>query len=203
MHGDGHAARSLAQRGAKLRAVRFTRIAALVALGPLVTIAACGSRGPLDITIIEVGDGGADVDATFDASEDADATADARDGAADAPREATIVDCGRCLAQQCNQQILQCVQNPTCQQTFQCAVQQCFAGGNASPSCLFQCANDPQGTAGVLRILTCVTGKCGPDCTSVLALLGGLGGGGGGGGGGRDGGDPVQSDVPLYSPGEP
>src|SRR5690606_11396092 len=100
----------------------------------------------------------------------------------DAGREAgTILDCGICLVDQCSQDILACVQSPSCIQAFQCVVTDCVAGGGGfDPKCMFQCAQgDPAGALQVFQIFQCVTGECGSDCGSVLSgLLGGLGGGG-------------------------
>jgi hypothetical protein len=151
-----------------------------------VALAGCGSRGPLDIEIIEATsrDGGVDVAvAPVDAGSD-DA---AQDAEVDAGREASVLNCGQCLMQQCGPDIFDCLQSPPCQATFQCVVQKCLVGGGGTPnpSCISDCGEGSKGIGGVLAILTCVTGKCGPDCTS---LLGGLVGGGGGGGGRRDGG---------------
>jgi hypothetical protein len=98
-------------------------------------------------------------------------------------REANLATCGTCLAQQCGQQILKCLQSPTCRATFQCAAQKCVAGGNPHPQCLLQCSPDPAGLLPIVGIVTCATNKCGDDCATVLGGIGGgLGGGGGGGG---------------------
>jgi hypothetical protein len=149
-------------------------------------VGACGSRGPLDIEIVEAteADAAIDVDATpsIDAS---DAAPDAHDAAADAPHEATVADCARCLSQQCGSVLVSCLQSVPCRTTLQCVAQQCIAGGGTpSPTCLIDCAPDPKGIGGVLAIFQCVTQKCGADCTSIVGALGG----GGGGGSRRDGG---------------
>jgi predicted small lipoprotein YifL len=162
-------------------------IALWLAIFAGVSLGACGSRGPLDIEIVQGTADDAGVDATPPLADAADDVATVDAAPVDAGHEASLVDCGTCLAQQCGQQILKCVQATTCRTTLQCAVQQCFAAGNTSPNCLLQCTNgNPAGLIPLIGIVTCVTNKCGADCTSVL---GGLGGGGiGGGGGGRDGG---------------
>jgi hypothetical protein len=151
-------------------------VTSVLALGT--TIAACGSRGPLDIEIIEApSDGGRDV-VLVDADANAADAQDASHDVADARPEASFVDCSACLAQRCGGPILVCLQNMACRTTFQCAVQNCATGGSPDPACFFQCGqSDPQGLSAALGVFTCVTGKCGPDCTSVLGGL--LGGGGG------------------------
>jgi predicted small lipoprotein YifL len=148
-----------------------------VAFG-VIAVAACGSRGPLDL---DVGAVDVDASATVDAS---DANVDAI--AVDAPEDQAVetgpdgnplVNCGQCLAQMCGQQILACLTDTTCRTTLQCVAQMCLGGGGGGldPQCALSCAGgDPGKLGGLLALFTCVTQKCGPDCTSAL---GGLGGG--------------------------
>jgi len=155
-------------------------IASLFACGlGALAVAACGSRGPLDL---DVGAIDVDASATVDAS-DANADVAISDAPADAPVETgpdgnPLVNCGQCLAQQCGQQILMCLTDTTCRTTLQCVAQMCLGGGGGglNPQCALGCAGgDPGKLGGILALFTCVTQKCGADCTSAL---GGLGGGG-------------------------
>ncbi len=164
-----------------------------IALGLSSVVAACGSRGPLDIQVVEAvssTDSGSNADVALDGTNEG--AADARDDAREAGRDATVVDCVVCLGQQCGPSVVQCLQSQACQTTFQCAVQKCFTTGNPNPSCLAQCANDPQGAAQALRVIQCVTNKCGKDCTSLIGVLGG------GGGGGRDAGRRASPEDELH-----
>ena len=173
------------RRAAQARPPRAFAVS--LAVFAAVSVGACGSRGPLDIEIVGTS-ADAGLDAAVPLTDAADDVAPPDAAPADAGHEASLIDCGTCLAQQCGPQILKCVQSTTCRTTLQCAVQQCFAGGNTSPACLLQCTDgNPAGLIPLIGIVTCVTNKCGADCTSVLGGLGGLGGGGIGGGG-RDGG---------------
>jgi len=172
----------------RARSVRAQAIAVLVFGASFASLAmsACGSRGPLDDEPYP--DASGDV-VTADVEVEA-----ASDGAADANRDAGreaggFVACGVCLFDQCSQPILNCVQSPPCQAVFQCVVTTCLGSGGLNPSCLFQCGQgDLSGALQALTVFQCVTGKCGPDCTSVLGLLGGLGGGGSSSGGSSSGG---------------
>ena len=151
-------------------------------------VAACGARGPLDSDPLP--EAGAPDVVVVDA---ADAEPPVPDAAVvdAAPEGGSIIECGSCLITECSGGIIECVQTPACRQTLQCVVGDCLAsGGTPSPACLFTCASgDVGGALKIFQIFQCVTGKCGPDCGSVLSgLLGGLGGLGGGGGGGGDGG---------------
>ena len=149
----------------------------------LTLVAACGSRGPLDIDVIEIVADAAPADV---GTIPLDAGADVPGDTAPDTHAPSLANCGMCLAQQCGSSIVSCVQDPACTAVFQCAGQKCFASGNTSTQCLFQCASDPGAASDVLLIVGCVQNKCGTDCTTVLgALAGGLGGFGGGGGGGR------------------
>jgi hypothetical protein len=86
-----------------------------------------------------------------------------------------IVNCLSCVQMNCGTQLLQCVTDTVCRTTLQCAVQKCFTGGGAGfdPQCLLKnCGMDLSGFAKVLAVVTCVTGKCGEQC---ISLLGGMG----------------------------
>lgn len=142
-------------------------LAVVIAVGGL--LVACGSRGPLDLSPpAELDASTSDVAApTVDAG--ADATEDAgRDAGA-------LVNCGRCLVQECGSKITTCLQSTACRGTMQCVVQNCLAGGSQGldPKCVQQCSADMQGLAEALVVLQCVTARCGDSC---LSLLGGLGG---------------------------
>lgn len=131
--------------------------------------AACGSRGPLDIAgPYSYADSGADGTVQ-------DSGADT--GVADGGREGggpPIVNCALCVGQQCNQQLLQCIQSMPCRTILQCAVQKCLGmGGGFNPACLTQCGTDFQALAQVLSVVTCVTGKCGEQCLGLLGQMGG------------------------------
>ncbi len=159
-----------------LASMNLRRLSALgLALTTSATVAACGSRGPLD-----VGEGATDLDAGLDAPATADVAAPpplgdgGRGDGSVGPDLPPIVDCGLCLAQQCNAPILACITNPSCQRAFQCVFERC--GGKLDASCILQCAQtEPQGAIQVLQIFTCVTQQCGKDCNEVLGQL--LGGG--------------------------
>jgi hypothetical protein len=153
------------------------------------TIVACGSRGPLDIDVIEyVNDASATVDGAGDDGA-GDGANNGDGGASDGPVDVgpegnPLVNCGQCIAQSCGQQVLTCITDTTCRTTLQCVVQMCLGGGGGGIDiqCALACGGgDPANLAGILSVFTCITSKCGADCASAL---GGLGGGGGGGGGG-------------------
>lgn len=163
----------------------------------LVTMGACGSRGPLDAD--PPPDAGTPDSGVVD---DAAPDVGPPDTAApiDAGRESggTILECGSCLFSECSDKVLACVQDTKCRTIFQCVVTDCLAGGGSpSPACMLGCANgDISGGLKILAIFTCVTGTCGPDCGSLLGgLLGGLGGGGGSSGGGSSGAAPPAGDA--------
>jgi predicted small lipoprotein YifL len=146
---------------------RSGSLAVLLFSGALV--AACGSRGPLDLSPVPV-DAGVDADA----GEPADAATDAVEAG---PRDAgMLVNCGRCLVQECGQKITMCLQSTACRGTMQCVVQQCVAMGGSQgldPKCVQQCSADMQGLAEALVVLQCVTARCGDTCLPLLAGLGG------------------------------
>jgi len=162
---------------------------AVVPLALALLLAACGSRGPLDLGPGlgngETPDASADVAVDQAAADASDAAADApgHDAAADAPGEASLIDCGSCVATTCGQDIVACLTDTKCRDVLTCVAQTCLGGGGGSggfdPQCIFTCANGDTAAIGTLvSIFTCVTQKCGPDCGSVLGGLGGLGGGG-------------------------
>lgn len=130
--------------------------------------AACGSRGPLDISgLYETADSGADSMQADSGVADAGA-----DTASDSGQPA--INCALCVGQQCNQQLLQCLQSAPCRAILQCAVQKCLGmGGGFNPTCLAQCGTDFQALAQVLSVVTCVTGKCGDQCLGLLGQMGG------------------------------
>jgi len=148
------------------------RRAALVLIALLPIAAACGSRGPLDIAgPYSYADSGAG-DATLqDGASSADGGTSA-DGGRDGGQP--VINCALCVGQQCNQQVLQCIQSTPCRTILQCAVQKCLGmGGGFNPSCLAQCGTDFQALAQVLSVVTCVTGKCGDQCLGLLGQMGG------------------------------
>jgi len=152
---------------------------------------ACGARGPLDITVIEV--------AASDAAVTADVQTDTSspDALPDAAREAMpdvleaaadtamgmdggpLVNCGTCVAQSCGNQLLTCITAPGCTAALQCVATTCVTGGVPNLSCVTGCTMGNTTTESqLLSVFGCVIGTCGTQCTG---LLGGLGGGGGGG----------------------
>jgi predicted small lipoprotein YifL len=150
-----------------------------------VTVAACGSRGPLQLDVVEVAaDASSSVDAAADVAADTQEADVHEAGVADAPHEASLASCGQCVAQMCGQQVLMCLTDTTCRTTLQCVAQMCLGGGGGGLN--FQCAvgcagGDPSKLGGLIALFSCVTMTCGSDCTGALAGLGG-------GGGTRDGG---------------
>lgn len=154
-------------------------------------VCACGARGPLDITIIEVNASDAAVatdvqtdtispDALADAARDA--TPDVLEAAADTAMGmdgGPLVNCGTCVAQNCGNQLLMCITAPGCTAALQCVATTCLTGGVPNFSCVTGCTMGNTTTESqLLSVFGCVIGTCGTDCTG---LLGGLGGGGGGG----------------------
>ncbi len=168
-------------------------------LAGVALVCACGSRGPLDVTIVEEGPApdaatDASIDARAEASHDAsdgggdvstDARVDALEAAADTSMPfdgGPLVNCGICLAQSCGSQLLTCITSSGCTTALQCVASMCLTGGTPNLQCFAGCTNGDQTTEmQLLALLGCVIGSC-PGCTSALSGLGGLGGGGGGGG---------------------
>ena len=164
-------------------------------LAAATVVSACGSRGPLDIIVVEqsASDASTDVraESAVEASSEAsdgptDAIADVVDAAPDTampPDGGALLNCGTCLVQTCGTQLLTCVTSTTCTAALQCVVTTCLTGGTPDITCLGGCTNgDATTQQQLLSVLGCILGNC-PSCTSALAGLGGgLGGGGGGGG---------------------
>jgi hypothetical protein len=189
--------RARSTRSTQLAKGRFWSSLAFIACGVALSTA-CGSRGPLDDDGPLDSGSAADV-ATVDAVDASPPAPDAEPGDA-APEGGSILDCGVCLVGQCADGILACVQDPACQQTFQCVIGTCLAGGGSPDlQCLLSCASgDTQGALKIFQIFQCVTSTCGSDCNELLGgLLGGLGGGGGGGGGAKAGPRPAKSMNPF------
>ncbi len=173
----------------------------VVAASSLVSLVACGSRGPLDIEVIEYnGDAGATVDgADLDGAGGDALNGDAKsDAVGDAgPDGNPLINCGQCVAQNCGQQVIACVTDPSCRTTLQCVIQMCLGGtGGVNVQCALMCGGGDIGKLGpILGVFTCITGKCGADCASAL---GGLGGGGGRDAGRRQ--PPRHGDTnPMFS----
>jgi predicted small lipoprotein YifL len=157
-------------------------------------LAACGARGPLDITVIQEVEGpeastdAAVVEASTDAADASDAAEAGKEGGTFGIDGGPLINCGECVAQSCGSQVLTCIESPNCLSAIQCAVTTCLSGGSLDPSCIEGCANGDLSALGdLVGTFTCVIGTCGAQCTSVLGGLGGLGGGGGAGGGGGGG----------------
>lgn len=137
----------------------------------VLVIAACGSRGPLDINGIDydhpdtgvVTDGGVMM---------ADTGPDVAPPG-DAGREGSLINCGTCIAQKCGAQLLACFQSMPCRGALQCAVQNCAGGMNGFDlQCMLsKCSMYLQGFAQLLPVATCVATNCGQDC---LGALGGM-----------------------------
>lgn len=168
--------------------------AALLAAAAL---AACGSRGPLDVVIVEEGplEGGADVSVVEaaagggDASDAANTVEAGNDGGGplNGFDGGPLFNCGSCIVQSCGQQFLTCITNTQCATALQCVFTTCLAslgsGGIPDPSCFATCANgDPTVTGQLSGAILCVVSSCGSQCAGAIGSLGGLGGGGGGGG---------------------
>ena len=172
------------------------RAAIAVAVSALVLVAACGSRGPLDVVIVEEGPGDAAVDVvTVDVTEEpeaGDAAADAEDAAEEAAPGfdgGPLINCGSCIAQSCGQQLITCISSTACRTALQCVVTTCLSGGTPNLNCIGTCTQgDPTVTGDLVGAFTCVITSCGTQCASVLGGLGGGGGGAGGGGSGGGGG---------------
>jgi predicted small lipoprotein YifL len=159
---------------------RHTLVVAAAALA-LVAIAACGSRGPLDVDgplVVATEAGEASVGQEGGPSP-GDGAADQVSPPKDAGKEGgSIIDCPVCLLQDCGQKIFACIQTPACAGTLQCVLQTCLTGGSLNPVCAFNCAQgDPAGALQVLQVFQCVTQTCGDDCGALLGLLTGGGGG--------------------------
>ena len=170
-------------RRSLLRRTLVPLVSTALAASLVVSLVACGSRGPLDIEVIEYnGVSGATVDgADLDgAGVDGGLHGDAKsDAAGDARAEGgnPLVNCGQCVAQNCGTQVLTCITDTACRTTLQCVVTMCLGGtGGVNIQCAVACGGGDIGKLGpILAVFSCITGKCGADCASAL---GGLGGGG-------------------------
>lgn len=163
-------------------AIRRTAKWAIVACATAFTLLACGSKGPLESTPFVVADAGPDVMPDVQDS----GAPDVLDAGPDTANP--IIDCGRCLVNQCRQPIATCLTDPACRNILGCVATQCLPQGASLP-CMLNCAGgDLRSLAPALAIVQCVTSQCGEDC---LPLLSGIPGGPGGPGGPRgDGGFP-------------
>jgi hypothetical protein len=171
---------------------RFHRLLVGSSLAAAALVCACGSRGPLDVTIIEETPAtDASVDAHADAATDAsdagdasDALLDVLEAAADTsmpPDGGPLINCATCLEQTCGTQLLTCITSSGCTTALQCVATTCLTGGTPNLQCFLGCANGDQTTETQLEsVLGCIIGNC-DVCIGVLSSLGGLGGGGGGG----------------------
>jgi hypothetical protein len=162
------------------------------ALMMALTAAACGSRGPLDVDVVQPvaspsNDAGSNnpinvVDAS--GPENPAPVDSGPQGQADARAlvEAGLLTCGTCVAQQCGTQIFTCIQDTTCRTELQCIATTCLAGdaggggGTGNLGCFTKCAGGVAGLATLLPIITCITQQCGPDCGGALGGVPGLGG---------------------------
>jgi hypothetical protein len=156
--------------------------AGLFLLAPVtVALGGCGARGPLDADDLATNvtaDAGTDPSnsASGDAGPDAPTSSPGTEPP-DAGHDASVLQCGACVATSCGSKILACVQSAGCRAAVQCVVTKCLKG-SVDPVCLFGCGgSDPSAALAALDIFQCVTGSCGGDCSSVLGRLGGLGGG--------------------------
>lgn len=139
----------------------------VVACVPLIVIAACGSRGPLDINGVDYKPDSGIADASIDTGIDTGVDT----GVVDAGRDGTsLVNCGQCVTQKCASQFLACFQSMACRDALQCAVMNCAGGMNGfDPQCLLQkCSKFLSGFGQLLPVVTCVTQNCGQDCLGVL-----------------------------------
>jgi hypothetical protein len=163
----------------------------VVLLLVLVTVPGCGSRGPLDINVIEpvtldgaidnfvpVNDGSSLDTAAEDATPEA--MPDVAPGDAGRDTGGGPLMCLTCIQQQCGMQVFACFQNTTCRTTLQCVLTTCLGGGGGiNPQCALMCANgDITALQDILNIVTCIGTNCGQSCVGVLPGGGGMGDGG-------------------------
>src|SRR5438067_6535433 len=108
--------------------LRLSRAFAPVLLFSITAVcaSACGSRGPLDIEVVdwENGADGGNVDGSsnLDGATNDGASNDSSSNS-DAPKDSglpPLVNCGQCIATNCGQQIVACITNPACSQALQC-----------------------------------------------------------------------------------
>jgi hypothetical protein len=171
-------------RGSQKALSSAAPVSALLVLSALAV--ACGSRGPLDVDIIQLApDTDAGATPVVDSGQDATVVVDAGPKPvadtgpsvdANPPREAGVVNCGLCVAQSCGSDIVTCVTDQECLGTLQCVATKCLGGGGSpDPSCFLTCGSG-KGLVQILRIFRCITDTCGPECGDILGGLGGLGG---------------------------
>ena len=102
----------------------------------LVLVAACGARGPLDITVIEESsDAGADV---LEASVEAGDASDASDAAPDQGMGFGLPDsgpiaCVACVGEMCGMDLEMCLTDSGCLSALECIVSMCVTGGTPEP----------------------------------------------------------------------
>jgi hypothetical protein len=137
-------------------------------------VAACGSRGPLDIGGPFEMDAGMEADlpdvSVPDTNPPPPPIPDAGKDSGPNP-----LNCGVCVVQNCGAPVLKCLQDMACRTVLTCVTQTCLASGKLDPACLLTCAgSDPSAAIEALQIVQCLTGKCGGDCGGILP--GGLGG---------------------------
>jgi hypothetical protein len=160
--------------------LRRTARAAVVASPAL--LAACGARGPLEVTSVREPEGGA-----APAGDDAQASPVDAGAVPEAQAEGggfdggPLLSCGTCLAQHCGMQLYACLASATCRTTLECAATKCLSGGAPNLGCVLTCSNgDPASLTPLVGLFGCVTGNCGSQCVSLLGSLGsGVFGGGG------------------------
>jgi hypothetical protein len=141
----------------------------LFGVSAFVVVAACGSRGPLDINGVDYKpDSGVTDTGVIIADTGADVQPETSDGRDSGP----LVNCGMCVTQKCGMQFLQCFQSTPCRTTLQCAIQNCGGMNGFNAQCLLQkCGADLTGLAQLIAVVTCVASNCGQDC---LGFLGGM-----------------------------
>jgi len=137
-------------------------------LGTTVALAACGSRGPLDIEVVQPASDGGDasvIEASIDANP-SDASAEANGGGL----ESGVVPCAECVGQHCGAELVGCVTSSGCVTALECAAQKCVAGGMPDLGCIAGCANGDAAVLGQLvGVLGCIVTSCGPQCAGALA----------------------------------
>jgi hypothetical protein len=93
-----------------------------------------------------------------------------------------IGDCARCARDICGDALNNCINSPTCRAGLACVLTTCVGGGTGGfdfGCILTKCFKGDLASAGMaISAFTCVIGKCGTSCGSII---GGLTGGGGGG----------------------
>lgn len=156
---------------------RFAQLV-LLSLLPAATVAACGSRGPLDDNIVNVAvdSGVADVVTVDQGAPDIDT------GAPDTGFDAGSgpLQCAQCVGQTCGTALTTCITDPSCTTVLQCIATTCVGGGGGGidPSCITGCTGGGgPGVGEALGVFQCIMNECGNACGGLLGGLGGLGGG--------------------------